>query len=182
MGVGIGASLTTFSPGTTIQSSQVNSDLAAINSSGVSNDSGSISTSGGGVITATGFTTSTGGNVTVSATGKIYFGSNPCIFVEKAVGFLDLQAYGSGGKIVFKDSSSNPIAAINPGTHSLQFIDSSSVYRDAIYVNTGAGELYAQQIGSGKFIVKDVNGNNLFSVDSSGNLKSKGSLTQNTTP
>jgi hypothetical protein len=180
--MGIGASLTTFSPGTTISSSAINANFSSLNSSGLSNDSGAISTSGGGVITATGFVTSSGDNVSISTSGKLQFGSNNVMYVETANGFLDLQMYGSGGKITFKDNSGNSVAAINPGTHSLQFVDNSSVYRDALYINTGAGEIYIQQIGSGKFIVKDVNGNNLFSVDSSGNLKSKGSLTQNTTP
>jgi len=57
MGSGIGASLTTFSSGTTIQSSQVNSNFSALNNGGVSNDSGNITTDGTGVITCKSITT-----------------------------------------------------------------------------------------------------------------------------
>lgn len=57
MGTGIGASITTFSPGTTISSSSMNSSLSAINSGGIANDSGSISTSGSGTMTLPGLIT-----------------------------------------------------------------------------------------------------------------------------
>jgi hypothetical protein len=49
MGSGIGASLTTFSPGTTIASSPANSNFSALNAGGISND-GIITTTGSGNI------------------------------------------------------------------------------------------------------------------------------------
>jgi len=180
--MGIGASLTTFSPGSTIQSSQVNGNFTSLNNSGLSNDSGSISTSGGGVITAAGFVTSSGDNISISTSGKLQFGSNNVMYVETATGFLDLQAYGAGGKVVFKDSSGNSIAAINPSSHALQLVDNSAVYHDIIYANTGSAETYFQMLGGGKMRFKDSGGNDIASLDASGNWRTKGTQTASVTP
>jgi hypothetical protein len=75
-----------------------------------------------------------------------------------------------------------PLAAINPSDHSLAFADSGQNLHDIIYVNTGANETYIQALGSGKIRIKDNNGNDLASFDSSGNLRTKGTMTASTTP
>lgn len=54
---GIGASITSFSPGTLIASATANANFASLNSSGVSNDGGNITTDGAGTITSVGITT-----------------------------------------------------------------------------------------------------------------------------
>src|SRR5580765_143575 len=54
MGIGIGASITHFSAGTTISSTNVNNDFDSLNSNGVSNDNGNISTDGSGTMTLVG--------------------------------------------------------------------------------------------------------------------------------
>jgi|SRR5580765_1761993 len=59
MSSGIGASLTTFSAGTVISSSNVNSNFSALNNGGVGNDSGTITTSGTGILTVIGLVTGT---------------------------------------------------------------------------------------------------------------------------
>src|SRR5437899_3219444 len=51
MAVGIGASITALTNGTTANAGDVMASLNSLNSSGVSNDGGTISTSGAGVIT-----------------------------------------------------------------------------------------------------------------------------------
>lgn len=75
MPTGIGASLTSASPGTTISSSTYNSNQNNLNNSGISNDSGSISTSGSGTMTLPGLIVtmldsgSTGTTITGSTAG-----------------------------------------------------------------------------------------------------------------
>lgn len=51
---GIGASIITFSAGTTIQPGDVNTNFSNLNSGGVSNDSGTITTNGSGIMTLVG--------------------------------------------------------------------------------------------------------------------------------
>lgn len=62
MTAGIGASLTTVSPGTTIRSADAMANWNAINNAGVSNDGGSITT-GSGIITAVGLRATNGGTL-----------------------------------------------------------------------------------------------------------------------
>jgi hypothetical protein len=71
MGTGIGASLTTFSSGTTISSSSVNGNFTSLNNSGISNDSGNISTNGSGQMTLPGLivTMLDAGSTGVTVTG-----------------------------------------------------------------------------------------------------------------
>lgn len=59
MGSGIGAGLTTFSSGSTISSSAVNSNFSAINNGGVGNDGGTLTTNGSGILTVVGLVTGT---------------------------------------------------------------------------------------------------------------------------
>src|ERR1700726_4152445 len=59
MSSGIGASLTTFSSGTTIASAAANANFSALNTGGVGNDSGTITTSGTGILTVVGLVTGT---------------------------------------------------------------------------------------------------------------------------
>lgn len=54
MGVGIGASLTTLTNGTTANAPDVMASLNNLNNGGVSNDGGNISTNGSGIITCPG--------------------------------------------------------------------------------------------------------------------------------
>jgi len=68
MPTGIGASLTSASPGTTIASATYNSNQNALNNAGISNDSGSISTNGSGVLTAVGLVAGNSG-LTTNSTG-----------------------------------------------------------------------------------------------------------------
>jgi len=67
MGVGIGASLTTFSANTTILSAAANGNFSSLNTNGISNDS-IISTNGSGVLTAVGLTAGNSG-LTTNSTG-----------------------------------------------------------------------------------------------------------------
>lgn len=183
--MGIGASLTTFVTSTTISSSAMNSNFSSINSSGVSNDSGSISTSGGGIITATGFVLGSSEHINLGSGTTIQFnagaGAHDVFYVETASGHTDVQCYGSG-QIRFKDSSGNTIVAVNPSNHSIAFADGSSALHDVISVNTGAGETYFQMEGGGKIRFKDSGGNDLASIDTSGNLRTKGTVTASVTP
>jgi hypothetical protein len=182
MGTGIGASLVSASPGTTIASSTYNSNLTSLNNAGVSNDGGNVQTDGSGNITATGFIVGTSGHFTLGTSGTVRFSTHDVLYVESASGHTDLQLYGSGGQIRFKDASGNTVAAINPSDHSFALADGSQVLHDIVYVNTGANETYFQALGSGKIRFKDNNGNDLASLDSSGNWRTKGTQTASVTP
>lgn len=57
MGTGLGLGLTSFSSGTTISSSSMNSNFSAINNGAIANDAGSITTDNSGTITSVGITT-----------------------------------------------------------------------------------------------------------------------------
>jgi hypothetical protein len=178
----LGLALTTFVPSTTISSSSMNSNFSAINAAALPSDSGAISTSGGGILTATGFTLGNSEHIILGTSSTIRFNSQDVLYTETASGHTDIQLYGSGGQIRFKDQSGNTIAAINPADHSLAFADSGQNLHDIIYVNTGANETYIQALGSGKIRIKDNNGNDLASIDNSGNLRTKGTMTASVTP
>jgi hypothetical protein len=160
----------------------MNSNFSAINSAALPSDSGAISTSGGGIITATGFAIGNSEHIVLGTSSTIRFNSQDVLYIESATGHTDIQLYGAGGQIRFKDSSANTIAAINPSNHSLAFADGSTVLHDVVYVNTGAGETYFQMVGGGKMRFKDSNGNDLASFDTSGNLRTKGTVTASVTP
>jgi hypothetical protein len=179
---GIGASLTTFISGNVISSSAVNNNFSSLNSSGLSNDSGSISTSGGGIITSTGLVIGSSEHIVLGSTSTVRFNSQDVLYIESAVGFTDIQAYGPGGQIRFKDNSANTVAAIVPADHSLAFADGGGNLHDTLYVNTGANELYIQLFGSAKLRIKDQGGNDLASLDPSGNWRTKGTQTASVTP
>jgi hypothetical protein len=134
------------------------------------------------VITSTGLVIGSSEHIVLGSTSTVRFNSQDVLYVETAVGFTDIQAYGPGGQIRFKDSSASTVAAIVPADHSLAFADSGGNLRNIVYANTGAGELYLQMIGSGKIRFKDSGGNDLASIDTSGNLRTKGTVTASVTP
>src|SRR6266849_851742 len=89
----------------------------------------------------------------------------------------DTYIKARGGKIICQSPNGTSLWMINPGTKGLEFNNVP-----IIYINTGAQETYIQMYGNGHIIFKDKFGNNIASLDSSGNMRLKGSLTQNTTP
>lgn len=183
--MGLGLSLTTFSPGSTISSSSMNSNFSSINNAALPNDSGAISTDGSGVITSTGLIIGSSEHITLGSSSTIRFTdgttTNDVLYVE-AAGHTDIQTWKSGGKVNIKDNSANTFIAFNPSSHGLQYADSNSVLHDVLYVNTGANETYLQLFGNAKLKIKDQNGNDLASLDTSGNWKTKGTQTASTTP
>lgn len=99
-----------------------------------------------------------------------------------SAGNTAFQAFPDTNKIVIYDKNGVACFAFAPATKSLQIADSGNVLRDVLYVNTGAGETYWQAIGTGKIRIKKNDGTDLFSIDSSGNVRPKGTITASVTP
>lgn len=79
----------------------------------------------------------------------------------------------AGGQIICSAPAS--------GDSQFQAVNSSGVVKDVLYINS-ANNLCVQSPIAGKVYIRDNNGNNLFSVDSSGNVRAKGTVTASVTP
>lgn len=109
MGTGIGASLITFSPDTTIASAQANSNFAALDSGGLANDGGNITTDGAGNFTFGGRLTS-GGVAVFDATGyDTYVASRGSAnVVHFLTGTTEVGSFSGSGLAIKRSNASTP--------------------------------------------------------------------------
>jgi len=92
-----------------------------------------------------------------------------------------LQIPAANKPILFKKSDGTTICGIDATNSTFQF-NSGGTMKDIIYINSAAGETYFQGISTGKIKFKKGDGTDLFSVDSSGNARFRGTVTQSVTP
>jgi len=102
------------------------------------------------------------------------------IYVDGA-NATDIQAAALGGLIIFKDRDGTTHAAISMANNSLQIGDSGHVLKDIIYVDN-ANSTHVQLASGAKLFVSDSSGGSLMSIDSSGNMRVKGTVTASVTP
>jgi hypothetical protein len=131
--------------------------------------------------------------ITITSAGKIILKNNTAIQMKNAAGtavdilYTDasnetcLQIPAANKPILFKKSDGTTICGIDATNSTFQF-NSGGTMKDMLYINSGSGETYFQAIGTGKIRIKDSSGGDLFSIDSSGNVRAKGTITASVTP
>lgn len=184
--MGIGASLTTFSSGTTISSSAVNANFSSLNNSGLPNDSGAISTDGSGNMTVVGLIVGSSGVIFPNNTAlkmKNTSGTVRNVMLVDANNSLTLKSPENGGQFTFTDQGGTIVAGMNVNTRTFQMWNSlSSTLRDVLYVTNGFTSLQIADSGAGKILFKDQTGANKASIDNNGNLRCAGTVTASVTP
>lgn len=183
--MGIGASITTFSPGSTISSSTMNSNFSSINNSGLSNDGGNITTDGGGNMGMTSLTINSG-HITMPNNTTLQFkntgGTAKDVLTINGANQTQLQAGTTGGTIAFSDANGTIHMAFNMTNNSFQFKDSGNVLRDIVYLDGANSTTIQQGNSSNKMYFKNASGGALASLDGSGNFRCAGTVTASVTP
>lgn len=136
-------------------------NTTTVNTGTVNSGSGGVNINNGGNLIVS------GGKIGVSSAGDVIDASDGSNIYIKA----------AGGKIIFQSPNGTSRIEINPST-GIQF----GAGLDVLYANSGAGETYLQGIGTGKIRMKKSDGTDLFSIDSSGNARFKGTVTASVTP
>lgn len=169
MTTGINATITTLTDGTTAHAGDVMASLNSLNSNGVSNDGGNIQTDGSGnIIWAGKLGKSSVGDV-MDATVN---GGNDTVLKSRGTGSIDFQQ-GSSNVAQFTLAS---------GTAALQLSDAGT-FKPVVYVDAAHETILQMANNSGvKVFVKDAAGGALFSIDTSGNVRAKGTVTASVTP
>lgn len=96
----------------------------------------------------------------------------------------DIQAAASHGLIKIMDQDgATQIAAFynNSGTKTLQ-LDDNGTLKDVLYVDAAHETKLQMANSSVKLYISNASGVNLFSIDSSGNVRAKGTVTASVTP
>jgi len=123
--------------------------------------------------TSTGNILLSGGKIGKSSAGDILDANDGSNIYIKA----------NGGNIIFQSPNGTSVANIDVANNALSLVGQGGSLKNVISANHGAGELYIVGItNTNKIFIKSANGNNLMSIDPSGNVRCAGTLTQNVVP
>lgn len=117
----------------------------------------------------------TGGKIGIVAAGDLFDASNGTD--------IYIKAPAAGGRVFFI-ANGNVIGAVSSANNGcFETMDNTLTPQPTLYTTGGNHTVLQMANNAGtKLFINDANGVNLLSVDTSGNVRCKGSLTQNVTP